>query len=115
MIQVETIQNRVATVAERWLRTYEDYGSGYRLAGGKSWQAVHAELLALPATATAADVEDVIGNPSWTNIECHVCGADRLDLAVVVGREPDGYDAAFVVACLPCLRKAVEAGEAQLT
>lgn len=110
MIQVETIQNRVATVAERWLKTY---GPSYADAAYKGdWREKHADLCALPPTATAADVAAVIGNYSWTNIECHVCGAERLDLAVAVGQEPD-YDANFVVACLPCLRKAVEAGEAQ--
>lgn len=48
-----------------------------------------------------SDVDDIIGNQSWTANDCDVCGRNA-DVIARIGDEPD-YDARWQDICLPCL------------
>jgi len=57
-------------------------------------------------TATAKDVNTIIGNASWTVVpHCNECGAS-VPAVVEIGEEPD-YESATAYVCLACLRKAL--------
>lgn len=69
---------------------------------------IHKSLLALnPETATAAEVEAIVGNNSWTAVpHCDECGA-AADQVVGLGEVLD-HDSAGAFICRECLVKALE-------
>jgi transcription elongation factor Elf1 len=66
-----------------------------------------ALLRSLPEGFTAEQVNEVIGNSSWTSNKCDECGQDH-NFLVRIGEEPD-YDARWVDVCLECIGNAVKA------
>jgi hypothetical protein len=56
--------------------------------------------------ATAEDVKAIIGNDSWTRIDCDECN-QRVSVAVSLGAEPD-WDSDTATICVECLGKAIE-------
>lgn len=87
----------VADAPDAWARQYED--------GDKQKRFITGRLAALKFhDFTAKDVDDIIGNTSWTRCECDVCGEDRPAL-VRVGDAPD-CDARWVDICHECISKA---------
>lgn len=63
-----TAREKILNVAGRWARQYPDGKAGHHAD-------VSAKLQALnPATATAAEVNAIIGNDSWTTEWCDECG-----------------------------------------
>lgn len=76
-----------------------------------SWKGnvTHGEMIdALNAldteTCTAEAVNEIIGNKSWTDNECDVCGENK-DALLRMGDEPD-YEAHWWDICGDCLSKA---------
>lgn len=64
------------------------------------------KLAALPkAERTPARIAEVIGNDSWSVVECDQCGK-RVPVAVTVGRSPY-YETSTATICEPCLRRAL--------
>jgi hypothetical protein len=107
-------RNQVRSVAERWLRQYKRWYRGH----GYVWydwpgdpgrgERIHEGLLALDVeTATAADVDAVIGfAKGWVAPEsCYECG-DRSWDVVQLGEEPE-YESHTAYICGSCLRKAL--------
>lgn len=54
---------------------------------------------------TAEDIASIIGNSSWTDIQCDECNC-LVKAAVQLGHEPD-YDSATAMICFDCLEKAL--------
>ena len=81
-------------VAKRWAETYAmnyDRWPDKKVIGEK--------LAALdPETATAQQVNEIIGNTSWTAMRCVECGQDHHATLVQIGDQPD-YDAQWVDLC----------------
>lgn len=88
-------------VASAWRSQYPDA----RL--GKDKQEIGLRLAALDGnTATAEQVNAIIGNDSWTTPPtCGECGK-RGGVVVQLGEEPD-YDSATAHICPGCLQQAV--------
>ena len=55
-------------------------------------------------TATADEVNEIIGNASWTNIKCDQCGT-LVKLVVQVGKVP-AYESNTANLCTTCLTAA---------
>jgi hypothetical protein len=55
-------------------------------------------------TATAQEVNAIIGNDSWITMSCHECGTKTLTV-IQVGQEKD-YESATANLCKSCLEKA---------
>ena len=89
----------VAGVPKRWAKQYERH-SHYDKA------AKTAALLALPPGFTAEQVNQIIGNNSWTENKCDECETDAPVL-VRIGDAPD-YDARWMDLCPDCIRRAAE-------
>jgi len=88
-----------AGVADRWLK---QYGHGFTsVHGPKTWQQIHAELVALGPNPDAAGIRAVIGNGSWTALNCESCGAKSLDAVIDIGAEDN-----ITRVCFACITKA---------
>ena len=85
---------------QRWASQYAswDRGSEHHRIGKK--------LAALPKSErTPARIAEIIGNDSWSVVECDQCGK-RVPVAVTVGQQPD-YETSTATICEPCLRRAL--------
>lgn len=68
--------------------------------------ALREELADLPkADRTPARIAEIIGNDSWSVVECDQCDK-RVPVAVTVVQPPD-YETRTVTICEPCLRRAL--------
>ena len=94
-------RSQIRDVASRWDDTYKN---GAPLGKGDVSRRLH-ELD--PESATAADVENIIGNPYWTaRRDCDECG-EPSDTVVQLGQEPD-YEGATAKICGSCLVYAIQ-------
>ncbi len=83
------------TVAQRWRKQYGPTPV-------EKFAVTQRRLDELGADATYEDVEQIIGNQSWTRVYCDLCTHYATEW-VRLGDRPD-YDSPTIHACLPCLR-----------
>lgn len=108
MRRVETERERVRAVADRWAAQYPIHQWPDRPDSALNHKrATIAKLRAIDVeTATAAEVNEIIGNDSWCGPDnCDECGVRTFDM-VHIGEEPD-YEARYVEVCRGCLLKMV--------
>lgn len=91
------------TAAERW-----KYGFCTGRARG-DWYSedarkIHEKLVALGPNPSPSDVDNVIGNSSWTRQYCNEPQCESVAF-VEVGQVPD-YESATAALCIACLYKA---------
>ena len=105
-----TTRTKIRSVADRGKEQYcrgDRWCEAWR--GRKPADVIYKRLAALDVeTATAADVEEIIGNDSWTVIDCDECG-ERVPAVVRVGYDPD-YESSMnstALVCADCLRRAL--------
>lgn len=93
--------DRARKAPQRWDEHYRGWSSrDYHK------KRITAELLALPeADRTPERIAAIIGNDSWSAVECDQCG-ERVPVAVTVGQPPD-YESSTATICEPCLRRAL--------
>jgi hypothetical protein len=97
-----TQRGLIRDVARSWHEHYGDKWDGF----GEDKTEIYRKLLALDReSCSAGDVKAIIGNSSWTRIECNGCGVD-VEIAVSVGQEPD-YESRTAVLCRPCVEAAL--------
>lgn len=94
-MQVTTRKSLIRNIAARWRRSYEPFtydGSMFGIPAGtprhspdKEEKAKSLDLLD-PETATEEDVTGVIGNPSWTRLQCDQCGSEAVAVITIGGR-----------------------------
>lgn len=109
-IRIITRREIIKSVPSRFMSQYSRYSDDKPLpwtAGVESKREMFERLRALDTdTCTAEDVGAIIGNDSWTSLDCSECG-QSCDAVVRIGDEPD-YDARWVDVCSDCLGKASE-------
>ena len=96
-----TKEMRVKGVAERWKRNYLRDGKWYETYSGDT-EIVYKKLL---KATSEKEVNDIIGNKSWTELHCDDCKKE-VDAVVQLGDEPD-YESATANICFDCLEKAI--------
>jgi hypothetical protein len=99
-------RDKIRSVVSRYEAQYR--GSNRPLGDGRNPQNVLAQLKTLDLdTASADDVNAIVGNTSWTDPEgCDECGRPSWD-CVQIGQEPD-YESSTATVCLECLEKAIQ-------
>lgn len=91
-----TKYNKIIGVPNAWRKQYP---KGCE----ESSEKIYKQLVALKVP-TEDKIKSIIGNDSWTRLECDECHQDS-DIVIRLGQEPD-YDSATVHVCMKCLRKA---------
>lgn len=98
----------IKEVAETWKNHYfrDGHWEHYKSWEGEQPRTIYRKLCELPKDATAAQVELIIGNRSWTNFYCMECGEEIHQEAVIeFGTHIFGDDQWHI--CLKCLKEAV--------
>ena len=94
-----TERDLIRNVLDSWCAQYpEKIGENYQIM--KKLMDLNRE------TATSEEVNAIIGNETWTSINCDQCGK-YVSLAVIVGQEPD-VDSNTVIVCDRCLNYAYD-------
>ena len=95
-MELITKQSLIDTVGLNWQKHYPE---NFELTGGEFSNKILEKLEKLPATRTEEDIAKVIGNYSWTEINCEECG-ESVDEVIVF------TEAAKI--CKRCLKKALD-------
>jgi hypothetical protein len=84
-----------------WERQYADH------ADDSDERLITDKLKALGDTPNPDDIDNIIGNTSWTSVpKCDCCG-ELADTVVRVGEEPD-YESSTAHLCQRCVEAALE-------
>ena len=89
--------------ASKWKQTYFRKGEWQY---GNDKEVIYYKLVALGYHPNYKDVDEAIGNTSWTNIYCNECNESVLKV-IQLGEEPD-YESSTACICKSCLLKAME-------
>ncbi len=82
--------NEARTVAERWKNQYYNSSIGeWRNIWKDSSSRIYQELVNLGDNPDPEDVEELIGNDSWTKTCCDECRVEHIPVAILSGDEED--------------------------
>ena len=95
-MKILTVQELANTAKDRWKRQYS-YNGYWEHANDK--KTVYENLVALGENPTPEQINEVIGNNSWTRLECSECNKE-VDTVVILSC----YDSDFYI-CKKCLNK----------
>lgn len=102
-----TRKTLAATAAERWKEQYSNSLDWEVFRHSQPRRDTYNELLALGPNPSPNDIDETIGNDSWTSVpRCSECSS-RPDCVVEIGEEPD-YESSTAWMCRKCLRAAIE-------
>jgi hypothetical protein len=109
-MRIITRQTLANNVAQKWKEQYYSEMT-------KKWikspyfggsEIIYKKLLSLGKNPNPDNVDEVIGNGSWTKVHgCCECGKSDLPLVVEIGEELD-YESSTTWICFDCLRMAYE-------
>lgn len=103
-MEIITVHDEVKSIAGRWKEQYYRDGSWMKIYFSSfTAKEIHDQLLSLLPNATPTQISTIIGNSSWTRLECDEC-YQEVDAVVCLGNNED-----TVCVCLNCLLKAVDA------
>ena len=107
-VHVITPRALIRQVADHWRRQYPT------AKGNDHFAVIWRKLVELDKeVATAAEVNEIIGNPSWTVMPaCEQCGIVKSAVAVV--GEEEYYDSRTAYLCRECLQAGIDAIDAAL-
>ena len=95
-MKILTVQELANTAKDRWKRQYFHSGVWKH---GVDKNTVYKNLVDLGENPTPEQINEVIGNNSWTRLECSVCNKE-VDTVVILSC----YDSDFYI-CKKCLNK----------
>ena len=84
----------------RWIEQYKDYYDLY-----ENKREIAEALSRLGKNPDPDEVDEIIGNGSWTCLECEECENNVEKVAVVTGKQ---YETPSVYICKDCIEKAME-------
>lgn len=100
-MEIVSRKSKAASTAERWARQY-GINDGISTSALGSMYEKYNRLVDLGHSPDPDDVDNVLGNKSWTRLDCDECGW-AVDVAMQLGN--DDVDGVFI--CYRCLEKAV--------
>jgi len=101
-MEIITKRDRIRTVPSRWYDQYQPFScDNYRLGDLKLFKKeIYDQLLKLNLeTVAEEDITKLVGNPSWTSMQCDECH-EEVDILIRLGNEE-------IDICPKCLAKAV--------
>jgi len=98
-MEIVNKQTKVDTIRKRW---EDQYPPGR---DPDKWEHVNKRLIEDPPQ-TCEEIDELIGNKSWTRIRCYQCDEEK-DVVVRVGEEPD-YESSTSWICKDCLKIALK-------
>tara|TARA_R110000772_G_scaffold91837_2_gene188401 strand:- start:556 stop:870 length:315 start_codon:yes stop_codon:yes gene_type:complete len=96
-MEKKTVKELIENVATRW-------ATQYNIVNHPEKQEVFRKLFALPVGATKEQVNDIIGNDSWTTLTCEGC-RNSVDNIILISHHMDLYDS--ISLCKKCINKAL--------
>lgn len=106
-MKITTRNMRAREAAKKWKFQYKDSNANeWRNRNGHDREKTYRQLVELGTSPDPDAVDEIIGNPTWTDVKCDQCGA-YVDMVVQVGQEPD-YDSATCELCVSCINNAFE-------
>ena len=112
-MKIISVSELVKNVAKKWKSVYFFNGRWNHETPSCPKEGVYKKLSKLGKNRTKENVDGIIGNSSWTTIQCHECGSD-VDCLVQLGEMPD-YESATANICCDCLKKAIKMIEVNKT
>lgn len=109
---VKRVVIRVASgrnVAERWRSQYQHPKDGWSLTSAGGAKEKYERICALGVAPDPEAVAEIIGNKSWTHIDCSGCG-ESVARAVSYGSD---YSEHETILCEPCLADGLRAIQAK--
>lgn len=113
-MNITTQRDLIRAVAKRWKDQYcrcgeWDKSPAVSFVTGKQFfkdkEKIGKQLSTIDLeTATAEQVNEIIGNDAWTNLTCNECGQSVTAL-ITVGQKP-GWESATASLCRNCIAKA---------
>jgi len=102
-VRVITTRDRIKGVAESWKAQYYSKGGWVAPIYGRGREYVFLNLQKLNLnTCKKEDVDNIIGNTSWTDLTCNECNRHRNSLVILEKSE------SYFEICPSCLTKAKE-------
>lgn len=95
-------QTQANSTASRWRCQY----SGRIGMQGDDKDFVYQELMRLGSSPKPESIEKIVGNTSWTSIQCSECKKD-VQRVIQLGDEPD-YESNTALVCEYCLKEALQ-------
>lgn len=102
-MKIITERDRIRTVADRWSKQY-GIGTRWEVDPVKQGILQSLELLG-KETCRAADVNEIIGNDTWTCMRCDECKKNTT-WTIQLGERP-GYCSRTANICRACFDKAI--------
>ena len=103
-MNIITRREKIANVAQAWKKQYYERNKWiYNTQGDK--EAKYNRLMRLPSDATEHDIEEIIGNDSWTGVDCNICEDEHCIAVIGLGRSAE-YGEPLAWVCLACLQEA---------
>lgn len=98
-MKVITLRDRIRRVPERWKNQYEPFEQH-----SPDKLEIYNKLLLLDLdTCFTSDIKNIIGNNSWTRLDCDECQRE-VDWLVRLGEAPD-YESRTACICKDCAVK----------
>ena len=104
-MNIERRTDRASGAFRAWRKTYYENARGeWRYGDDK--ESIAQKLYELGLNPAPEQVNEVIGNESWTRVRCEECG-ESVEVAVTLGEPPD-YESATATICKACLINALD-------
>lgn len=103
-MRIITTRSLIREVADRWAFQYPP--SVCRGNHPDKFETYKKLLILDKETATPQDLVDIIGNSSWTSLQCDECSQD-VEAVIELGEEP-GWESRTARICPSCMRKAFQ-------
>lgn len=96
-----TERSLIETIVRRWDQHYSP--------GRLGPDEIREQLASLNlAIATVAEINEIIGNDSWTSLSCNECGKRCTELMQLGTEEDYFHEGRIIVCCKDCLIKAYQ-------
>lgn len=92
----------IRSVADRHRTQYAGYPQEHLLADGRSVHNIQMELNALSNSASEEDVAKIVGNKSWTRLNCDECCSEVSEVVIAGRTDPSNYF------CRSCIERMME-------